>query len=261
MNEKLVLKNLREVKEVFDEFSIKYWLDYGTLLGAVRDGKIIEWDSDIDLGMWDNDRGKVLLATPELKRRKFDVELNSPLEPYHIHLNRFRCLMDIQLYQVKDDKATWPFRMRVGALPIPINMISLALVTVHYILLSHDFFMLVQDKYKFIIKILDHSLYLLPLKLKKLLLNILQCWEVVLQRRSHVNFLLIVPKRYFENLGTIKFYGMTFNIPFDVEDYLKYHYGEDWKMPKKKWDSFKDDSAVVVPLHDEKHTSERESAR
>jgi hypothetical protein len=79
----------------------------------------------------------------------------------------------------------------------------------------------------------------------------------VLLRRSHVNFLLIVPKRYFENLGTIKFYGMTFNIPFDVEDYLKYHYGEDWKMPKKKWDSFKDDRAVVVPLHDEKHTSER----
>lgn len=254
MNEKLVLKNLREMKEVFDEFGIKYWLDYGTLLGAVRDGKIIEWDLDIDLGMWDNDRGKVLLATPELKRRKFDVELNSPLEPYHIHLNRFRCLIDIQLYQVKDDKAIWPFRVR-GALPTPINIISRALSTVHVILLSHDLFMLVQDKYKFIIKILDHSLSLLPPKLKKLLLNILVCWTEVLLRRSHANFLLITPKRYFEKLGTIKFYGMTFNIPSDVEDYLKYHYGEDWKMPKKKWSSFKDDRAILVPLRDEKHTS------
>ena len=39
--EKLSVKDLKEVKEVFDSLDIKFWLDWGTLLGAVRDGKII----------------------------------------------------------------------------------------------------------------------------------------------------------------------------------------------------------------------------
>jgi len=39
---------------------------------------------------------------------------------------------------------------------------------------------------------------------------------------------------------------LTLYIPFDVEDYLKYHYGENWKIPQKKWDCPKDDRAPVV---------------
>jgi phosphorylcholine metabolism protein LicD len=50
MNEELAVKNLKEVKEIFDRAGVKYWLDSGTLLGAMRDGKIIEWGHDIDLG-------------------------------------------------------------------------------------------------------------------------------------------------------------------------------------------------------------------
>ena len=39
MNEDVAIDALRQVKEVFDEYGIEYWLDYGTLLGAIRDGK------------------------------------------------------------------------------------------------------------------------------------------------------------------------------------------------------------------------------
>jgi hypothetical protein len=250
MNEKLALENLREMKEVFDEFGIRFWLDYGTLLGAVRDGKLIEWDSDIDLGMWDSDRRKVLLATPELERREFDVACGRE----NIHLLRFRCKIDIDLYQVKDGKATHSFRVREPP-PMPMNMISRIVDTVWGVLVSNDLLMQVQDKYKFIIKTIDHSLSLLPPRLKQLVPHLLHFWEVLVLRRSHADFLLIVPKRYFEELGTIRFYGTTFNIPFDAEAYLEYHYGKDWKMPKKKWDSGKDDGAIVIPLHDGKHTS------
>ena len=38
---------------------VKYWIDYGTLLGAVRDGNIIPWDKDMDVGVYHHDLNKI----------------------------------------------------------------------------------------------------------------------------------------------------------------------------------------------------------
>lgn len=46
---------LRDVKAVLDEGGVRYWLDFGSLLGAVRDGRTIPWDDDFDLSTLDPD--------------------------------------------------------------------------------------------------------------------------------------------------------------------------------------------------------------
>ncbi len=48
---KVQLEILDVVTEFCDEHGIKYWLDSGTLIGAVRHKGYIPWDDDIDLGM------------------------------------------------------------------------------------------------------------------------------------------------------------------------------------------------------------------
>jgi len=45
------LASLRLLLRFFKENNLKYWLEAGTLLGAVRGGKFIPWDDDIDISM------------------------------------------------------------------------------------------------------------------------------------------------------------------------------------------------------------------
>jgi len=45
-------------------------------------------------------------------------------------------------------------------------------------------------------------------------------------------------------IKNFEFYNLTFNVPFDTEGYLKYKYGESWKIPRRKWDWVREDKAV-----------------
>lgn len=42
---------LFNIDNIFKKVQIEYWLDYGTLLGCIRDRDFIEYDDDIDLGV------------------------------------------------------------------------------------------------------------------------------------------------------------------------------------------------------------------
>lgn len=57
--------------DLLEESNIPYWLDWGTLLGAVRNGKMIPWDEDIDIGIFYKDIGKVMNLESQMVKDGF----------------------------------------------------------------------------------------------------------------------------------------------------------------------------------------------
>lgn len=65
---------LRIFHEVCTEHSLKYWLDWGTLLGAVRHKGFIPWDDDLDVTMPREDYNRAREILPkELEKFGFEV--------------------------------------------------------------------------------------------------------------------------------------------------------------------------------------------
>lgn len=62
------LSLLKELDYVCRQHNLKYWLDYGTLLGAIRHKGFIPWDDDIDVGMMREDYNKITDALKESAR-------------------------------------------------------------------------------------------------------------------------------------------------------------------------------------------------
>lgn len=73
---------------LFEKYNIQYWLEYGTLIGAIRHGGFIPWDDDVDIAMLKSDYLKLpQILEQELKGTEFyfsyGVETGSQLIRLH----------------------------------------------------------------------------------------------------------------------------------------------------------------------------------
>src|SRR5690554_5809376 len=51
----LAIEHFSLIVNLFKEIKIDYWIEYGTMLGAVREKGFIPWDSEFDVGIWNDD--------------------------------------------------------------------------------------------------------------------------------------------------------------------------------------------------------------
>ena len=229
---------LQQIKEVLDKYNTEFWLDCGTFLGAVRDGKFIPWEHDLDFGVFREKFPYNLqkLVKEKLSERGFKVVI------YKNHMNisiskSKKTGADISYYDIINENAIVPHRK-------PINLIGKLLSKLYNALLDPYNHKINFKKScgTFISSIFILISRALPSLLRKQITKIV---FIIYEKIGLKDVWWIVPSHYLTNLSTIKFYGKEFKIPFKVDDYLVYRYGRNWRIPKKDWVTERDDGAVL----------------
>jgi len=227
LNVSRVVKILGEVKQILDKRGVTFWLDSGTLLGAVRDGKIIDWDVDVDLGVFFTDIEKIVSGKNEFKKNKLEILVSRRYGSMFIH--REGCGISFVLFRVRGGLAWALFPSQCSK--------TCELLAWFLSIFSFERYGAKSEYFK---RKSGLFVNLLPSNLKRFIKNV--TW-FIMNKRSCVK-LWVIPNHFFMQLSTIEFYGMKFNSPFKVKEYLRYRYGTNWKTPNRNWVWFRDDGAV-----------------
>lgn len=72
--QKIMLHIMKAIHQVCEAHQLRYWLDYGTLLGAVRHKGFIPWDDDMDICMMREDYDRFCQIAPQALGEAFFLQ-------------------------------------------------------------------------------------------------------------------------------------------------------------------------------------------
>ena len=85
-----ILDILVEIDKVCRKHDIKYWIDFGTLLGAMRHSGFIPWDDDLDIAMTSKDFKRFLEIAPKELPTSLFLQTKSTDPSYNMLVNKVR---------------------------------------------------------------------------------------------------------------------------------------------------------------------------
>lgn len=76
--QKIAIEILKKVEAICNKLDIKYWVMYGSLIGAIRHKGFIPWDDDLDIAMSRWDYNKLLEYFSNSLTEKYGLVLDNP---------------------------------------------------------------------------------------------------------------------------------------------------------------------------------------
>ncbi len=236
-----------QVKKICEKHNIKFFLDAGTLLGAVREKGFIPWDDDIDIGFERDDYNRfIAVAEKELPENMFlqrwDYE-----SAYGYPYAKIRYLGT--KYRLKTDghsKAT--DGVFLDLLPydsVPNNKLSLYLHSLKlrccYLLIQYRLGYNPEVKNRFtvpVLKLIAKAVQADRLKSKY--------EKTVIMYNAGYNCLnvteadgidyhrFIIPRTIVQSVAVLPFENVNFPVPKNYDKYLTLVYGDYMKRPKRQ---------------------------
>lgn len=221
----LWISELAAVSELLRRHGIAFFLDMGTLLGAVRDGAFIPWDNDIDLGV-------VARKSDDPAVARFCVAAHA--QGFTVN----HCDQSLALLKPGGIEINLAFYVRMAD-----GFAYRYLQPEPRAELRHTLKCIAAGRY--------HGAYMRGWRgtIKRLLFRAPMAASLVLrwldQGREPLKYKpVLVQHRFFDQTESFTFLGHTFEVPSPVAEYLASRYGDGWRTPVKAWNYATDDRAI-----------------
>jgi hypothetical protein len=216
-------RDFLHVVKILSENNIPYWICHGTLLGVIRDNKILEWDKDLDFAVWKNEVPKAQILDL-MKNSYFKVIDDGKM---------FDAESDYLIFEGEGDKTIdFNFYDSVDGIIAKSTWISVPASRKNSIVL-------------FILGILKYNKSIQCIYNNKFLKIFFERSEMALSAFLHLGKTgYSTPHFMLKNFYNVKFLGESVRIPVRSEEVLEYLYGKDWKIPKPEYNWIVDSDAA-----------------
>lgn len=249
------LEMLKEIKRVCHILKIDYFLDSGTLLGAIRHNGFIPWDDDLDVGMTRENYERFLQEAPAVLDKKYFLQSWYSDEYYGLPFAKLRKNNTIYIENnAHNSKAhngfyvdIFPYDVYPNDERIQSHMAKKLDFIKRSILIKNGYSPFASDG--FYKKTLKTVLYL-PIDLfailnsrKKLIEKYEKCKTMCNDQETEyyapasgaTNFgKWLIPQRCFLEYGEHVFEDDIFSVPCDCDTYLKHAYGDYMTLPPEE---------------------------
>lgn len=238
----------REIKRICKKYDINYFLDAGSMLGAVRHGGFIPWDDDMDIGMPKEDYRRFLEVAQKELGDKYFVDNYNTNDENPLVFTKIR-LLGTQYIENKSNVMAKHNEIFVDVFPyyyISDNNIIRKIEAFRMQLLAHMLLIKGGFKvwkgesnlkyFKFLpVQILSHvfSSRYIKAKMEKLYDKHENTHNICVHSGSCYNYWYF-PKAIFDKMIDIKFENDLFKIPEDYDVFLTQAYGDYMQLPPEE---------------------------
>ncbi len=226
---------LRYIIEIFDSAGIKWWIDHGTLLGIVREARLLPWDDDIDISIFKSD---LEIACKALERSRYKLSSHIIKTDRNVKVLSYAKKakpVDICAYERYDDY----YCKKLIEFPRGRELLvgSLRRAAWRRCRAIERWLRKIDRNLQYKGGLRNHLRQLLAARYLNRVTR--------LREKAGIVHSSMVPVDFFIKFDTFTWRGLHLNVPDNPKSYLCFRYGDDWHTPQSKWKWWRDDISIA----------------
>ncbi len=214
----------KDICTLLRDNEITFWVCHGTLLGIIRENRLLPWDHDIDFAVWDHQTEKshiIDIMTTHGYQQEIIIE-----DMDCIHFFGADKKIDISFYKIKNNVASIKWAIQptdiFGKLMLYVskNLSDYNNEVSAHLTLTRRLLLLIIRHFSLLLgKIISDDI-------KKIII------KKAMERMKHTGYSYPMDIMKIRNM---EYAGINIPVPIESEACLQHTYGKDWKTPKKDY--------------------------